>query len=121
MNRIIPILFSIICLSTASCTNTGTQGPTVGDTHAGTESGNPRTFGGIPCENDADCQGAFDQQIDDYDAVLRTAQCNPDNHTCRAILVVEDKCYVDQVIDSRAYDCSLTDQEIFELSESESK
>jgi len=120
MNRVISILLTIICLSTAFCTNSGTEGPTVSDTHVGTESGNPtRTFG-ITCENDAQCEGVFDPQVDEYDAVLRTFQCNPDSSTCRAILVVEDKCYVNQVIDSRAYDCSLTDQEIFELSESES-
>ncbi|MBN1655016.1 MAG: hypothetical protein JXA30_14700 [Deltaproteobacteria bacterium] len=121
MNRVITILFIFVSLTTTFCSNAGTEGPTVAETDVGTESGNPKkTFGDIPCAEDAQCEGVFDQQAEDDDAVVRTVQCNPNTDTCRAVLAVEEKCYVNQVIDSRAYDCSLTDEEIFELSESES-
>jgi hypothetical protein len=85
----------------------------------GTESGNPRILGTCLCETDEDCQGIFDEQIEQYDASVRTVQCSVDTGGCRAVLEVEGQCYVNLAVESRAYDCGLSDEEIFEQSESD--
>jgi hypothetical protein len=104
----------ITLLAAGSCIGSG------GETKLGTESGNPRTFATTcECETDADCEGLFDWQIEMYDASVRSVECSAETRACRAVLEADGQCYVNLAVDSRAYDCALTDQEIFEQSESD--
>ncbi len=108
-----PFTLLALLLTAASCIGSTAQHD------IGTESGNPRAFVTCECETDLDCQGAFDWQIDTYDASLRAVECNVETGQCRAVLEADGSCYVNLAVDSLVYECYLTDQEIFEQSESD--
>lgn len=113
MSRFIPTILTIVFLSAAACVGSGTE------PELGTESGNPKSVTNCSCETDAQCEGLFDWQIENYNAVVRKVQCNSETLGCRAILEVEQQCYVNLAIESRSYDCTHADSTIFELSTSD--
>jgi hypothetical protein len=107
------IALLIALLGAGSCIGSSAE------TDIGTESGNPKVFETCGCETDGDCEGVFDWQIDIHDASARTVECSAETGACRAVLEAGGRCYVNLAVDSRAYDCALTDREIFEQSESD--
>ncbi len=113
MSRLVGLLLTLFFLSAGACTS-GTGGTS--GTRAGTESGNPSVFWGCTCETDEDCEGVFDWQVDAYNAAIRTVECSPDTLACRAVLQIEDSCYVNLALESPAYDCSVPDSDILERS-----
>ena len=108
--------FLFALLAAGSCIGSTAENP---ESSIGTESGNPRVFGTCDCETDLDCEGAFDQQIDQYEASVRAVACVVETGQCRAVLEADGQCYLNLAVESRAYDCALTDREIFEKSASD--